>query len=104
MKPLLFAIALAAALPVAEVALADRGRGGRDRARAGPVNVSREAALATAQNQGLARLRESKLRDGAWKFEGWNAAGVEIEVEVSASTGAVLKVETGPSRHGGRHR
>lgn len=97
LRTLLIAAALAAA---ATPALAERGRGrgGDDRgAVSGPVNVSQDQAIATARERGLTRLRETDLRRGRWKIEGWAADGRRIEVEVSASTGAVLKVEYYPA-------
>jgi uncharacterized membrane protein YkoI len=85
---------IAAALVVgvaAEPALARHG--GRDAVQAGPVNVSRDQAHAIAQDHGVARIRESDLRGGVWKVEGWTAEGRAIEVRISATTGDVLEVE-----------
>jgi uncharacterized membrane protein YkoI len=78
---------------------ADARRGGReDRdASAEHVNVSREDAIATARELGLARLHEVKLRDGRWEVEGWREDGRRIEVEVHAHTGAVVKHEVYPA-------
>ncbi len=56
--------------------------------------VSRDAAVTIARDQGVARVREVKLRDGHWEIEGWVQDGRRIEVDVHAGTGDVLKRET----------
>jgi uncharacterized membrane protein YkoI len=87
---ILFA-AIAAALLVTPVAEARRG--GDDDRPAQQATVTRDQAVATARAEGIVRVREVKLREGRWKVEGWAADGRALEVEIDATSGAVLKVE-----------
>jgi len=88
---MILAVSLSA-LAVTEPALARHGD--RDRgAPSGPVNVRRDQALTIARDSGVARVRETDLRGGIWKVEGWTAEGRAIEVRISAVTGEVLEVE-----------
>jgi uncharacterized membrane protein YkoI len=73
-------------------------RGGDDRAVQQTVAIPRAQAVETARAEGVARLREVKLRDGRWKVEAWTTAGQPIEVEIDAATGVLLKGETYPRR------
>jgi uncharacterized membrane protein YkoI len=89
-----FVLIAATALFVAAAEPALARHGDRESgAQAGPVSVSRDQALAIAQRSGVARVRESDLRGGVWKVEGWTAEGRAIEVRISAVTGDVLEVE-----------
>lgn len=83
--------AIAAALLMTPVAEARRG--GDDDRSAQQATVKHDQAVATARAEGVARVREVKLREGRWKVEGWAADGRAIEVEIDATSGAVLKVE-----------
>lgn len=93
MRQALAIAVLAAVCAVATPALADR-RGGRDdSAHAEHAAVTREQAIETARQQGVATVREVRLRDGVWKVEGHTDGGRAIEVEIDAHSGAVVKRE-----------
>ncbi len=91
MKPILAATLAWACL--AGPALADH-RGGRDDIEhASRAAIAQERARAIAEEQGVARVREIESRRGLWKVEGYTEEGVEIEVEIDAESGAVVKRE-----------
>lgn len=94
---------LVVALLASPPALARHGRDDH-RGAAGRVTVSQEAAVERARAEGVARLREVKLRDGRWKVEGWTSQGRAIEVEIDAATGAVVKREIYGGLSGGARR
>ncbi len=62
---------------------------------AGPAlaEISAEDAIRIAQENGVASVTEVDRDDGKWEVEGRDADGREIEVDVDATSGAVLKVE-----------
>lgn len=57
-----------------------------------PIKHAR--AIEIAKAQGLVTLREIDLEDhGEWELEGRDAAGREIEVDISARDGVVMKLD-----------
>jgi uncharacterized membrane protein YkoI len=93
MRKVLLALLAAATMAAAPVAEARHGRRGDDRGAQGPVNISHDQAVAIARQNGLVRVRETDLRDGLWKVEGWHSNGRTMEIRISAATGAVVKLE-----------
>ncbi len=87
----LFAIGLMAALGTAAPALADHT--GQHEHGAQHAAIAQARAHEIAQAQGVAHVRESRLRRGVWKVEGHTADGREIEVEIDAHSGEVTKRE-----------
>lgn len=57
----------------------------------GPVTV--EEAIRIARGAGVASVEEVECDDGRWEVEGRDARGREIEVDIDARTGRVIKVE-----------
>jgi uncharacterized membrane protein YkoI len=57
---------------------------------AGPVNIDEVRAMAF--DRGIVRLKEIELDDGIWEVEGRDANGREIEMEVEARTGRIIKL------------
>jgi hypothetical protein len=41
----------------------------------------------------VVRIEEIKLDDGKWEIEGRDSAGAEIELDLRASDGTVIKME-----------
>jgi hypothetical protein len=92
MTDLLRSTLLAALLMLAGTGPALAGKGDDDLAVAG-FEVTETQALEIAKAQGIAYVREVKARRGVWKFEGVDADGVVIEIEIDGFTGDVVKVE-----------
>jgi hypothetical protein len=92
MNELLRSTLLAALLMLAGTGPALAGKGDDERAVA-EFEVTETQALEIAKAQGLATVREVKARRGVWKFEGADADGVLIEIEINGVTGEVVKVE-----------
>ncbi|MBA4338518.1 MAG: hypothetical protein C0421_06695 [Hyphomonas sp.] len=92
MNELLKSTLLAALLMLAGTGPALAGKGDDERAVA-EFEVTETQALEIAKAQGLATVREVKARRGVWKFEGADADGVVIEIEINGVTGEVVKVE-----------
>jgi uncharacterized membrane protein YkoI len=90
---LTFVAAFAAGI-LAAPAWADH-RGGHDHGTppASVAAISQERAIEIAREQGVATVDEIKLDDGLWEIEGRTEQGRRIEVEISASNGAVVKRE-----------
>lgn len=93
MRITLFAVALTVALGAVAPALAHRGADNEEVAQHAAIPQAR--ALEIAQAQGVAHVRESRLRRGVWKVEGRTADGRDIEVEIDAHSGEVVKREVG---------
>ena len=55
--------------------------------------VSIEDVRAMAFDRGIVRLKEVELDDGVWEVEGKDAYGHEIEMEVEARTGRIIKMK-----------
>ncbi|MFN7056427.1 PepSY domain-containing protein [Hyphomonas sp.] len=56
-------------------------------------NISKAEALEIAEARGMVRLDEIELDDGEWEVEGCTAEGYEIEIDINARTGDVVKLE-----------
>lgn len=84
------AIALVAAAFFAAAAYADDAA---HRTASPPLAVTQEQAIATAKAQGMVRVEDIELDDGKWEVEGRTESGREIEVDVSARTGEVLRID-----------
>jgi uncharacterized membrane protein YkoI len=61
-------------------------------ASAGPVNIDEVRAMAF--DRGIVKIEEIELkrRKGVWEIEGRDARGREIEMEVEAATGRIIKM------------
>lgn len=59
----------------------------------GPPAISMEEARRIASENGVIRIEEIKLDDGKWEIEGRDSAGAEIEINLRASDGVVIKME-----------
>jgi uncharacterized membrane protein YkoI len=85
-KPHLIAIACALALSASAAT-----------AQNAPANLSTqvtaEQARAIAANNGVVRISEIELDDGKWEIEGRDQSGREIEIDIDARTGAIIKKE-----------
>ena len=55
--------------------------------------VDIETVRAMAFDRGIVRLEEVELDDGIWEVEGKDAYGQEIEMEVDARSGRILKMK-----------
>ena len=60
-------------------------------ASAGYVDI--ETVRAMAFDRGIIRLEEIELDDGIWEVEGEDEFGQEIEMEVDARSGRILKMK-----------
>ena len=52
-----------------------------------------DEARRIASENGVVRIEEIKLDDGKWEIEGRDSTGAEIEVDLRASDGVVIKME-----------
>jgi uncharacterized membrane protein YkoI len=73
--PVFFAMSLLLALP----------------ALATPVSIDDVRAMAF--DKGIVKIEEAELDDGVWEVEGYDANGHEIEMEVDATTGNIVKLK-----------
>ena len=55
--------------------------------------VSMDQARRIAAEQGVVRVEEIKLDKDEWKIEGRDSTGAEIEINLRASDGVVIKIE-----------
>jgi hypothetical protein len=55
--------------------------------------ISMEQARRIATENGVVRIEEIELDDGSWEIEGRDAAGAEIELDLRASDGMIIKIE-----------
>ncbi len=92
MRSKVFAIALMAAFGVTAPALAHHTAEHEEGAAQHAV-IPQARALEIATAQGVAHVIESRLRRGLWKVEGHTAEGREIEIEIDAHSGEVVKRE-----------
>lgn len=60
-------------------------------AAAAPLDI--ETVRAMAFDKGIVKLEEVKLKRGVWKVEGEDARGHDIEMEIEAATGFIIKLE-----------
>ena len=61
--------------------------------RPGETAISMDDARRIAREHGLVRVEEIKLDDGRWEIEGRDGTGAEIEIDLRATDGTVLKME-----------
>lgn len=90
--PALHALALAAVLTGAP-ALAQTQPLPNPAISAPAGSITMEQARRIAGENGAMRIEEIKLDAGVWEIEGRDNAGAEIEMDVRASDGAVIKIE-----------
>lgn len=57
------------------------------------AEISAEEAIRIAQENGVVTVTEVDRDTNKWEIEGRDADGREIEVDIDATSGAVLKVE-----------
>ncbi|MBY9066352.1 PepSY domain-containing protein [Hyphomonas sp. WL0036] len=89
-------LATAVAIPVATAQIDDSAV---LRGPAAPVyKVSKDEAVAIARTQGLVKLHEAERDDGRWELEGCDAQSREIEIDVDARTGDIVKIEIDDDR------
>ncbi|MGE8942108.1 PepSY domain-containing protein [Leptospira interrogans] len=55
--------------------------------------ITAEQAIEIAKQQGLVTVEEVERDDGKWEVEGKDISGREIEVDIDARSGQVVKVE-----------
>ncbi|WP_428031023.1 PepSY domain-containing protein [Ancylobacter sp.] len=55
--------------------------------------ISAEDALRIARDGGLTTITSIELDDGEWEAEGRDSAGKEMEIDINAATGAVVRRE-----------
>lgn len=62
---------------------------------AGPAlaDITAEDAIRIARDNGVATVTEVDREDGKWEIEGHDGEGREIEVDIDATSGAVIKIE-----------
>lgn len=84
----LLAAALALPLPALAQAPAPNTPAG-----AGAPAISMDEARRIANENGMVRIEEISLDDGKWEIEGRDAAGAEIEIDLRATDGTVIKME-----------
>ena len=56
------------------------------------ARVSIEEVRDMAFDKGIVKIKEIELDDGVWEIEGKDASGHEIEMEVAAYSGAIIKL------------
>lgn len=59
----------------------------------GASQISREQAIEIAGKQGIVHVLEIELDDGEWEIEGCNAQGRELDIDIHAMTGDILKYD-----------
>jgi uncharacterized membrane protein YkoI len=62
-------------------------------AQPGAPAISMEHARRIASENGVVRIEEIKLDDGKWEIEGRDSAGAQIEINLRASDGVIIKIE-----------
>lgn len=55
--------------------------------------ITMDDARRIAKEHGVVRVEEIKLNDGKWEIEGRDGTGAEIEIDLRASDGVVIKME-----------
>ncbi len=83
-------LAAALALPIPALAQAPAPN---TPAGAGAPAISMDEARRIANENGMVRIEEISLDDGKWEIEGRDAAGAEIEIDLRATDGTVIKME-----------
>lgn len=59
----------------------------------GEPAISMEEARRIASENGVVRIEDIKLDNGKWRIEGRDSTGAEIEINLRASDGTVIKTE-----------
>ena len=59
----------------------------------GPPAITMEQARRIASDNGVVRIEEIKLDEGKWAIEGRDGTGAQIEIDLRASDGMVIKME-----------
>lgn len=59
----------------------------------GAPAISMDEARRIATDNGVVRIEEISLDDGKWEIEGRDSTGAEIEIDLRASDGTVIKIE-----------
>ena len=59
----------------------------------GEPAISMDDARRIAGENGVVRIEEIKLDNGQWRIEGRDSTGAEIEINLRASDGTVIKTE-----------
>jgi uncharacterized membrane protein YkoI len=70
----------------------------------GPPAITMEQARRIASENGVVRIEEIKLDGGKWSVEGRDSAGAEIEIDLRASDGMVIKMERDRPASAGKAR
>lgn len=83
---------LAAALALPIPALAQAPAPNTPAGASAPA-ISMDEARRIANENGMVRIEEISLDDGKWEIEGRDAAGAEIEIDLRATDGTVIKME-----------
>lgn len=78
-------IALGGALGLVSPAASQRGTEGSE--------ITIEEAIRISRANGLVRVDEAKRDNGKWEVEGRDAEGREIEIDIDARSGRVIKIE-----------
>ncbi len=55
--------------------------------------ITAEQAIEIAKQQGLVTVEEVERDDGKWEVEGKDVSGREIEVDIDARSGQIVKIE-----------
>ncbi|MDP3410655.1 PepSY domain-containing protein [Bosea sp. (in: a-proteobacteria)] len=55
--------------------------------------ISMDDARRIANDNGMVRVEQIELDDGKWEIEGRDAVGAEIEIDLRATDGMVIKME-----------
>lgn len=63
------------------------------RIKPGEPAISMDDARRIAKEHGLVRVEEINLDDGKWEIEGRDSTGAEIEIDLRATDGTVIKME-----------
>lgn len=86
---LLAALIIGAGFASASAGEDKAGKDGADRRLA----VSEHEAAEIAAAEGVAEIREIKVKRGQWKIEGTDADGRKIEILIDGDSGEVVKAE-----------
>jgi hypothetical protein len=88
-----FLLAAALALPLLALPLPAFAQAPAAPANPGAPAISMDEARRIANENGMVRIEEIELDDGKWEIEGRDSTGAEIEIDLRASDGTVIKME-----------
>lgn len=91
-SPRTILLAAALALPLPALAQAPAPTPGTPAGPGAPA-ISMDEARRIANENGMVRIEEISLDDGKWEMEGRDSTGAEIEIDLRASDGTVIKME-----------